>query len=457
MLESIKHLVEQLNNPKLVASFQDVCGIDIGYKDSGLNSMDEEEEDEDSNNNCDTDLTDSGAEDASITAAAVRRRAQSSTAGGKQQQQKNKIHSAVAEDVKSQSWTDSVKCRVQNTLMDYSMRNNVDYKIKNLFLYHLFTFGAMLGNEEFNCTFFPYWFWNVDGYVCRRVVIAWGFSMWFGQALKDLIRSPRPASPPVAKLERRYELEYGFPSTHATTAIVVPFSLFLLTRNRYLYSTELGFLLCSMWSVLVCLSRIYLGMHSVLDVTGGALFGVAFLAGISPLLDSMDNFQLTHPWAPVIIPLVLLLLCCSYPKLDQWNSARGDSSMTVAVMCGVSLASWLAYRQGFYNRPPAPPPYAVKFPDLEFLGSTAMRMALGGTVLIATRSAMKALTYRCLCLMYGLDPEEKAANLQLLQVELPYKFVTYSLVSFNVVYTCPILFRRIGIERIIAFTDLNPI
>ncbi|PAA90275.1 hypothetical protein BOX15_Mlig019073g3, partial [Macrostomum lignano] len=453
-MDRVKSLISQLNDPNLVARFQSLCGLDIGFKDSGLNSMDEEDEDNEPDkmelSNCSD--NDSGTEQDV--------RIQPSVTAGKplqqQHQQGRPQHLRHRRQRSDDQWKQSVKSRVQHSLMDYSMKNNVDYKVKNLFLYHLFSFGAMLGNEEFNCTFFPYWFWNVDGYVCRRVVIAWGFSMWFGQAIKDLIRSPRPASPPVAKLEKRYELEYGFPSTHATIAVTIPFSLFFLTHNRYLFSTELGFLLCVFWSLLVCLSRIYLGMHSVLDVLSGALFGMVFLTFIYPFLDAMDNFQLTHPYSPFLITTGLLLLSYAYPRLDQWNSARGDSTMTLAVMCGVSVASWLAYAQGFYDRPLEPPPYAVKFPDIEFIGSTAMRMALGGTVLIATRSAMKSITYHCLCFLYKLDPGN-AKNLQLLKVELPYKFVTYSVVAFNVVYTCPILFRLIGIERIIAFTDLNPV
>jgi sphingosine-1-phosphate phosphatase 1 len=87
--------------------------------------------------------------------------------------------------------------------------------IHSQFWYYLFCLGAAMGNEVFYCLFFPFWFWNVDGAIARKVGFLWGIFMYVGQATKDLMCMPRPASPPVVKLEERYVAEYGFPSTHA--------------------------------------------------------------------------------------------------------------------------------------------------------------------------------------------------------------------------------------------------
>jgi len=69
-----------------------------------------------------------------------------------------------------------------------SSEKTKDYIVESQFFYWLFTIGAGLGNEMFYCIFFPYWFWNVDGYVCRRLVLTWSMIMYIGQALKDVIR-----------------------------------------------------------------------------------------------------------------------------------------------------------------------------------------------------------------------------------------------------------------------------
>lgn len=119
-------------------------------------------------------------------------------------------------------------------------KSNVFYVIRNKFWFYLFTFGAGLGYEVFYATFFPFWFWNIDGAVGRRMVLVWVIIMYIGQALKDVIRWPRPSSPPVVSLEPDYVMEYGMPSTHAMVGVSLPFSMLIFTVNRYEVSSPVS-------------------------------------------------------------------------------------------------------------------------------------------------------------------------------------------------------------------------
>lgn len=116
---------------------------------------------------------------------------------------------------------------------DSDFDNTVQCRIENRFWYYFFSFGASLGYEMFYASFFPFWIWNIDGAVCRRVINVWVVIMYIGQALKDIICWPRPAAPPVVHLEPHYVIEYGIPSTHAMVGAAVPFSLLYFTHNRY--------------------------------------------------------------------------------------------------------------------------------------------------------------------------------------------------------------------------------
>lgn len=121
------------------------------------------------------------------------------------------------------------------------------YTIKNYFWYYLFRFGTELGDEIFYATFIPFWFWNVDAAVGRRIVLVWSIIMTVGQALKEIFCWPRPSCPPAVRLQKKWALEYGMPSTHAMVAVAIPFSVIVFTMNRYVYSYPAGFIAASVW------------------------------------------------------------------------------------------------------------------------------------------------------------------------------------------------------------------
>jgi sphingosine-1-phosphate phosphatase 1 len=54
------------------------------------------------------------------------------------------------------------------------------YIINNWMWYYLFVLGTALGDEIFYASFIPFWFWNIDGAVGRRVVLVWTVIMYIG-------------------------------------------------------------------------------------------------------------------------------------------------------------------------------------------------------------------------------------------------------------------------------------
>lgn len=57
--------------------------------------------------------------------------------------------------------------------------------------------------------------------------------MYIGQVSKDLLKWPRPCSPPVVKLEKRTVAEYGMPSTHAMASTTISFTFVIANMNVY--------------------------------------------------------------------------------------------------------------------------------------------------------------------------------------------------------------------------------
>ena len=129
--------------------------------------------------------------------------------------------------------SDSVPAKVSGRKACVIRTGTIPYRIENNLLYYIFSFGAGLGNGIFYILFYSFSYWNMDAVITRKICLLWAICMYFGQATKDILRVPRPKSPPVVRLETRYELEYGMPSTHAICGTAIPFSLLMFTVDRY--------------------------------------------------------------------------------------------------------------------------------------------------------------------------------------------------------------------------------
>ncbi len=114
-------------------------------------------------------------------------------------------------------------------------------------------------------------------------------------------------------MQKNGALEYGMPSTHAMVSITVPFSVVLLTMNRYEYPVIAGFAVVIVWCILVSTSRLYLGMHSIGDLVGGWILAILLLPAFLPLVDPLDSLLVTHPASPGLIITTTITLMLLYP------------------------------------------------------------------------------------------------------------------------------------------------
>lgn len=322
-----------------------------------------------------------------------------------------------------------------------------EFMIENRFLYYLFTFGTELGNELFYITFFPFIMWNVDAFVSRRLIMVWVWVMYLGQCTKDVIGWSRPASPPVVKVEMFYNSEYSMPSTHAMSGTAIPFSLFFLTYGRWQYPFSVGCSLALCWCLVVCVSRVYMGMHSVLDVIAGFLYSVLILLFILPALDLIDGFNLTCRFAPVIIISFHLGLGLFSFKLDTWSTSRGDTAQILGTGAGVALASHVNHLLGLMPDPtPEQLPFTMPAFTAGLVGAAMLRFLVGVLVVMTMRALMKAVTIPVVCRVVGVPSGDVRKARQLMEVELPYRYIVYGTLGFNALFLVPLLFSHLQLS-----------
>ncbi|EPY86173.1 sphingosine-1-phosphate phosphatase 1 [Camelus ferus] len=289
--------------------------------------------------------------------------------------------------------------------------------VSNWPLYYLFCFGTELGNELFYILFFPFWIWNLDALVGRRLVVIWVLVMYLGQCTKDIIRLPRPASPPVVKLEVFYNSEYSMPSTHAMSGTAIPISMILLTYGR--------------WQ----------------DIIAGFLYTILILAIFYPFVELIDSFNQTHKYAPLIIIGLHLALGIFSFTLDTWSTSRGDTAEILGSGAGIACGSHFTYKMGLILDPPldilplARPPISVTL-----FGKAILRILIGMVFVLVVRDTMKKITIPLACKVFNIPCSDIRKARQHMEVELPYRYITYGMVGFSITFLVPYIFFFIGIS-----------
>ncbi|XP_041850500.1 sphingosine-1-phosphate phosphatase 2 [Melanotaenia boesemani] len=256
----------------------------------------------------------------------------------------------------------------------------------------------------------------------------WALVMYIGQVMKDMLKLPRPPSPPVVKLEKRVDAEYGLPSTHAMAATSISFTLLLSAPSRVQVQFEVGLLLALTLSSLVCLSRLYTGMHSVLDVVCGVFISAVLILLTYPHWETFDRLQLNSWISPIVALSLLFFLSYTYPDLDHYTTTRGDTTTILGACAGSSVGYWLNKQLGQTFEPQGTLP--VPLPTLTAASAArgAARSLMGIVALVGTRHIVKKLSLRLLYLWYGVSKTDESARRRK-EIEVPSKFTTYTAVG----------------------------
>ena len=182
-------------------------------------------------------------------------------------------------------------------------------------------------------------FWCVDkrrGYLLMSV----GFlGTMANQFMKLLFRIPRPwvLDPNFTILEQAREAAagYSFPSGHTTTAFATFGSIAATTRKRGTVA------LCLLLAVLVGFSRMYLGVHTPLDVAAGALtsLGLILLLHKTPWSNWGMNVLVAVMTAAALGLLAFVYLWPFPADVDAHNLESGMKNAWTMIGCMAGVAA----------------------------------------------------------------------------------------------------------------------
>ncbi|XP_050244563.1 disease resistance protein RUN1 isoform X4 [Quercus robur] len=160
-------------------------------------------------------------------------------------------------------------------------------KYQHWFFDALFSGLSCVVSVPFYTAFLPLLFWSGHGRLARQMTLLMAFCDYLGNTIKDMVSAPRPSSPPVRRItatkdEEDNALEYGLPSSHTLNTVCLSGYLlhYVLSYIQYedVSMKFVGLALVCLFVSLIGFGRIYLGMHSLIDIIGGLGIGLVILA-----------------------------------------------------------------------------------------------------------------------------------------------------------------------------------
>ncbi len=242
---------------------------------------------------------------------------------------------------------------------------------------------TMAGEETVFLAVALFFFWCLDkkrGYLFLLV----GFiGITVNQVLKLTFRIPRPwvKDPSFTVVDSAVEAAtgYSFPSGHTQNVVDTFGCIAYGTKHRLLRVASVALIL------LVAFSRMYLGVHTPMDVGVSLLIGAVLIFTLYPLFDHLFEKEQMLRWALIIavltsVAFVLYTELFPFPAdIDAHNLAGGQKNAYTMLGCSLGLLVTFIADSKRLN-------FQTKAPLLGQLG----KLAVGAGLALAIKAVLKA-------------------------------------------------------------------
>ncbi|GAU17590.1 hypothetical protein TSUD_341340 [Trifolium subterraneum] len=262
------------------------------------------------------------------------------------------------------------------------------------FLDALFSVLSCVVSVPFYTAFLPLLFWSGHGQLARQMTLLMAFCDYIGNCIKDVVSAPRPASPPVRRVtstkdEEENALEYGLPSSHTLNTVCLSGYLlhYVLTHTQIqgAYINYFGVSLACLFVALVGLGRIYLGMHSLIDVVAGFFIGLGILGLWLTVYECVDNFVVSGQNVTTFWAALSFLLLFAYPTPELPTPSFEFHTAFNGVALGIVSGVQQTYHQFHHDN--VPRLFSSEMTIPVFMG----RMLLGIPTILIVKFCSKTL------------------------------------------------------------------
>lgn len=269
-----------------------------------------------------------------------------------------------------------------------------------------FMIVTAFGEELILFIVLPIFYWAINKEVSHLVAMAGFASLTLNGVIKDVAQVERPiGNPDIRFVEienilvdtvHLKEGSYSFPSGHSQTISVLSFSLASYYNKKNIW------IFASVITLLVMMSRIYLGVHWPLDVLIGGLLGV-----LSALV-CYQIFKRSKEDTKLKIYLILAVLCLT----AIFFARKSDTYKAVGACFGFAIGAFVERK------------YVNFDPKEGTIWKKVLRCALGLVIVGGLKFALKPL--------FAMIAESVILD-----------FLRYMIIVFVAIALYPMLFKKI--------------
>lgn len=350
-------------------------------------------------------------------------------------------------------------------------------KFRHPLLDRMHLFAANSCGVLFYITMLPLLFWVGELQLARQATSFMATCIYVGNAVKDAISAPRPDWSKGVRLVRdgagdgsqTDEMEYGLPSTHTINTLCMwsyvfyyysssssygdGFSVYLRTlRSPWLL---LLFILNITWCLFMMHGRVYLGMHSPIDIVAGLVLAVLLLHVYIQIDDFIDAWMTaTTAFVPAYQLAFASVLCWTYPRGLQKTPSYNYAVYFTGVCLGVVTGVWRCPHHHSVEAAARLREVRGLFPSVSFFVFGGRRFLLGLVLVLLLRAVTKEVlkilvpaVLRLLSIPHSdHEAQEKAKKSPIgYNVLTPIRLLNYAAVGWAVVEPCFDLFQWLHI------------
>ncbi|MGM0495693.1 MAG: phosphatase PAP2 family protein [Bacillota bacterium] len=303
--------------------------------------------------------------------------------------------------------------------------------LRNSFLDLLFEIITLFGEELIIIGILGFIFWCINKEIGKRLAITVFISLGINALLKVIIMRTRPflVDSSITNLRPETSGSYSMPSGHTQSTSTVFFGLFYFFKKKYLLYFAITI------TILVGLSRMYIGVHYLTDVLVGGLLGLALVYLVNHFLNKTKNPIKFYYLIAVIGILVFII----FTIIHVFRSNTSSGFIAEEFYFNIeNIAKMIGALVGFIIGVSLENKY-INFNNHNVIYKNIIRFVLGIGVVFIARILLKEV------FLLIVNPDQLTDEIFLSILAVIFDFLRYTIMVLVGIGLYPYLFKKLHI------------